>query len=71
MDLATNALLSQAVLGRGVRISDPGVADDVQAGIDRVREQVGLSTDPDFGGRPRCCYRCGAAAATLRQHFPL
>lgn len=41
-DLATNALLSQAVLGRGVRISDPGVADDVQAGIDRVREQVGL-----------------------------
>ncbi|QKE85159.1 hypothetical protein [Arthrobacter sp. NEB 688] len=41
-DLATDALLSQAVLGRGVSISDPGVADDVQAGIDRVREQVGL-----------------------------
>ncbi|QIM21134.1 hypothetical protein G7075_08340 [Phycicoccus sp. HDW14] len=41
-DLATNALLSQAVLGRGVRSDDPGVAEQVRAGLARVREQVGL-----------------------------
>ncbi|NHA68434.1 hypothetical protein [Phycicoccus flavus] len=41
-DLATGALLSQAVLGAGVRSSDPGVAEQVRAGLARVREQVGL-----------------------------
>lgn len=41
-DLATGRLLSQAVLGPGVRSSDPGVADRVRDALDRVREQVGL-----------------------------
>lgn len=41
-DLATNRLVSQAVLGKGVRSDDPGVAERVRAGLDRVREQVGL-----------------------------
>ena len=41
-DLATGALLSQAVLGPGVRSSDPGVSEQVRAGLARVREQVGL-----------------------------
>ncbi len=41
-DLGTGALLSQAVLGRGVRASDPGVAEELRLGLARVREQVGL-----------------------------
>jgi len=41
-DLATGALLSQAVLGPGVRSTDPGVSEQVSAGLARVREQVGL-----------------------------
>lgn len=41
-DLATQALLSQAVLGPGVRSTDPGVSERVRAGLARVREQVGL-----------------------------
>ncbi|MGG5258628.1 hypothetical protein [Phycicoccus avicenniae] len=41
-DLATNGLLSQAVLGRGTKPDDPGVAEGVRAGLARVREQVGL-----------------------------
>ena len=41
-DLATGALMSQAMLGPGVRNSDPGVAEQVRAGLARVREQVGL-----------------------------
>ena len=41
-DLATGALLSQAVLGPGVRSADPGVAEQVSDGLRRVREQVGL-----------------------------
>ena len=41
-DLATGALTSQAVLGPGVRSSDPGVSEQVRAGLARVREQVGL-----------------------------
>lgn len=41
-DLATGALLSQAVLGPGVRSADPGVSEQVRAGLRRVREQVGL-----------------------------
>ncbi|GGL26141.1 hypothetical protein H9L10_04525 [Phycicoccus endophyticus] len=41
-DLASGALLSQAVLGPGVRSSDPGVAEQVRAGLRRVREEVGL-----------------------------
>ena len=41
-DLATGALLSQAILGKGVRASDPDVAAQVRAGLDAVREQVGL-----------------------------
>ena len=41
-DLATGALISQAVLGPGVRSTDPGVSEQVGAGLARVREQVGL-----------------------------
>ena len=41
-DLESNALLSQAVLGPGVRSADPGVSEQVRAGLARVREQVGL-----------------------------
>ncbi len=41
-DLATGALLSQALLGAGVRSTDPGVSEQVRAGLARVREQVGL-----------------------------
>ncbi len=41
-DLATDRLLSQAVLPRGVRSSDPEVSEQVRAGLARVREQVGL-----------------------------
>ena len=41
-DLATGALLSQAVLGTGVRSTDPGVSEQVREGLARVREQVGL-----------------------------
>ena len=41
-DLATGALMSQAVLGPGVRSTDPGVAERVRVGLARVREQVGL-----------------------------
>ena len=41
-DLATGALLTQAVLGRGVGPDDPGVAEQLQQGLARVREQVGL-----------------------------
>ncbi len=40
--LETDALVSQAVLGKGVRSSDPGVDEQVRAGLARVREQVGL-----------------------------
>ncbi len=41
-DLATGELLSQAVLGRGVRSTDPGVREQVRVGLAQVREQVGL-----------------------------
>ncbi|WP_377643230.1 hypothetical protein [Oryzobacter terrae] len=41
-DLATDRLLSQAVLPKGVRSADPGVSEQVRAGLARVREQVGL-----------------------------
>lgn len=41
-ELATGALLSQTILGRGVRSSDPGVAEETRAALDRLREQVGL-----------------------------
>lgn len=41
-DLETGALLSQAVLGEGARSTDPGVSEQVRAGLARVREQVGL-----------------------------
>lgn len=41
-DLATDRLLSQAVLPPGVRSTDPGVSEQVRAGLARVREQVGL-----------------------------
>ena len=42
-DLATDRLLSQAILPKGVRSTDPGVAERVRAGLARVREQVGLA----------------------------
>ncbi|MFL6168141.1 MAG: hypothetical protein ACJ711_00580 [Ornithinibacter sp.] len=42
-DLTTRALLSPVLLGPGVRSTDPGVSEQVQAGLARVREQVGLT----------------------------
>ncbi|GAA4403488.1 hypothetical protein GCM10023168_15060 [Fodinibacter luteus] len=42
-DLASGALLSQAVLGSGVRSTDPGVAEQLREGLERVREQTGLT----------------------------
>ncbi|WP_392545264.1 hypothetical protein [Oryzobacter telluris] len=42
-DLETDRLLSQAVLPKGVRSTDPGVSEQVREGLARVREQVGLS----------------------------
>jgi hypothetical protein len=42
-DLTTRALVSQVLLGPGVRSTDPGVSEQVRAGLARVREQVGLS----------------------------
>jgi len=42
-DLTTGALVSQVLLGPGVRSSDPGVSEQVREGLQRVREQVGLS----------------------------
>ena len=42
-NLTTRTLLSQVLLGPGVRSTDPGVSEQVQAGLARVREQVGLS----------------------------
>ena len=41
-DLATGALLSQTILGKGVRSTDPGVREETRAALDRLREQVGL-----------------------------
>ena len=41
-DLATQALLGQTLLGRGVRSTDPGVREETRAALDRLREQVGL-----------------------------
>lgn len=41
-DLETGSLLSQAVLGKGVRSGDPGVSEEVRIALARVREQVGL-----------------------------
>jgi hypothetical protein len=41
-DLATGALLSQTILGRGVRSTDPGVREQTASALDRLREQVGL-----------------------------
>ncbi|KRE43347.1 hypothetical protein ASG74_00380 [Knoellia sp. Soil729] len=41
-DLATGALMSQTILGRGVRSSDPGVREQTRLALDRLREQVGL-----------------------------
>ena len=42
-DLTTHALVSQVLLGPGVRSTDPGVSEQVREGLARVREQVGLS----------------------------
>lgn len=41
-DLATQALLGQTILGRGVRAADPGVREQTTEALDRLREQVGL-----------------------------
>ncbi|CCH78556.1 DNA primase [Nostocoides japonicum T1-X7] len=42
-DLATGEMLGQTLLGRGVRSSDPGVIEQTEAALDRLREQVGLA----------------------------
>lgn len=41
-DLASGRLLGQAVLGPGVRSSEPGVRDAVTAALAHLKEQVGL-----------------------------
>ena len=41
-ELETGALLSQTILGKGVRSSDPGVREETSAASQRLREQVGL-----------------------------
>ena len=41
-ELATGALLSQTILGKGVRSADPGVSEETRAALARLREQVGL-----------------------------
>ncbi|HYN29740.1 MAG TPA: hypothetical protein VES95_07715 [Dermatophilaceae bacterium] len=41
-DLATGALTAQTLLGRGVRAGDPGVMEQTEAALARLREQVGL-----------------------------
>lgn len=41
-DLAADRLLDQVVLGRGVRLADPGVREQVMAARASLREQVGL-----------------------------
>lgn len=41
-DMATGALLGQTILGRGVRRTDPGVAEQTSAALARLKEQVGL-----------------------------
>ena len=40
--LATQRLLTQAVLGKGVRSTDPGVREALDAALANVKEQVGL-----------------------------
>jgi hypothetical protein len=40
--LESGELVPQALLGAGVRLEDPGVRQEVAAGLARVREQVGL-----------------------------
>lgn len=42
-DLARDRLLDQVILGRGVRLADPGVRPRIQAVRQQLREQVGLS----------------------------
>ena len=57
------ALVSQALLGPGVRSTDPGVSEQVREGLARVREQVGLELTPEgpFSWRDvPLCYRCRA-----------
>lgn len=41
-DLSDQHLLTQAVLGPGVRSTEPGVREALDAAVARVREQVGL-----------------------------
>ena len=41
-DLATQRLLTQAVLGKGVRSTDPGVREALDEALANVKEQVGL-----------------------------
>ena len=42
-NLAADTLLDQVILGRGVRLADPGVKQRVHAARRALREQVGLS----------------------------
>jgi hypothetical protein len=41
-ELARERLLDQVILGRGVRLADPGVRPRIQAARQQLREQVGL-----------------------------
>ncbi len=40
-DLATDRLLGQTILGRGIRADDPGVAEATAAALAALKEQVG------------------------------
>ena len=41
-ELSRDRLLDQVILGRGVRLADPGVKPRIQAARQQLREQVGL-----------------------------
>lgn len=49
-DLATRQLSTQTILGRGVRADDPEVADQVDAALADLRDQVGLPPRLDVTG---------------------
>ena len=71
-DLATGHLLSQAVLGPGVRSGDPGVSEQVRAGLARVREQVRSGLSPaGFRRRPVFAIVCERCCGDPVAAFPL
>jgi len=45
-DLATGELIPQTVLGRGTRLRDPGVSDQIHAAMADLADRVGLPPQP-------------------------